>query len=330
MGIRGLTGWIKWAATNTIQEPTWNEWKGKTIGVDILGFLYNAKARNQCPLLYIGTLIASCKVYGIRIVPIFDGKPPDEKKNALLQRSKVRQESDVRRLHLTAELAKIPMTDGQRSVIETEVKKLEKRTPYLTSEERDQAKQLFYACGIVSFNATGEADGVLAYFAKRGVFDAVMSNDLDLLARGVETLLVPEHASLPGSSSGFKQYTLSKILQTVGFSYTQFVEMCVLMGCDYTAGERSLPYKSAFWAIKYRGSIERTLETFEVANIAVYKKSIEILRGELETKETLMGEKQWEKWSAEPPNSEPETLVSLRKTVLEPLSEEEFRLLGLG
>lgn len=324
MGIRGLTGWIRWAALSTIQEPDWEKWKGKTIGIDILGFLYNAKARQQCPFLYTANLIVACREYNIHPVPIFDGKPPEEKRGALLQRSKLRHESEAKREHLNKDIQTVEMTVAQREVLETEVKKLEKRTLYLTSDERDQVKQLFYACGIVSLNATGEADSVLAYFSKRGVFDAVMSNDLDLLSRGVETLIVPENYALPGDVAGWTQYSLSSITRAVGFNYVQFVEMCVLMGSDYTVGQPSLPYKSAFWAIKYRGSIQLSLLKLGVADMSAYVRAIGILRGDDETQETLMGEKQWEKMSGSQPRCEPETLMTLRKTYLESMPEEKF------
>lgn len=322
MGIRGLTGWIRWAAKQTIRTPQWEEWRGKTIGIDILGFLYTAKARQQCPFLYIGKLIATCKKYEIRPIPIFDGKPPEEKREALLQRSRLRHESDTKRTSLTTELESLTMSESQRETIECEVRKLQKRTCYLTSDERDQAKKLFYACGILSLNASGEADNVLAYLVKRGCIDAVMSNDLDLLARGVETLLVPEYV-LSDDVPKWTQYTLSDILHSVQLDYNQFLEMCVLMGCDYTVGQYSIPYKSAFWAIKYRGSIEKTLETVGV-DTAVYKKAIQILRGDQETKESLMGEKQWEKWASGSPVCEPDVLQSLRKSVLESMSEQDF------
>lgn len=328
MGIRGLTGWIKWAAPNTMcRTPPWNAWTGKKIGVDILGFLYKAKAQHQSPVLYVGRLIAAFKRHNIIPVPIFDGKPPREKKMALQKRSEVRALSDTKKRALREDILHVPMSDSHRRIVETELSALELNTCYLTSEERDIVKQLFYACGIVPLNATGEADSVLAYFAKREECVAVISNDLDLLTRGVEILLVPDAHALPGDPSGWIQYTLSSILRTVGFTYEQFVEMCVLMGSDYTVGLRSCPYKSAYWAIKYRGTIEKTLTRLGIEDIVPYEKAIEILTGVLETQESLMGEKQWEKWLTTPPSSEPDTLVLFRDAHFKGMDDDEFELL---
>lgn len=328
MGIRGLTGWIAWAAPTAIQQPAWHTWKGKHIGVDILGFLYRAKAQSTDPLHFLATFIVATKRLGIRITPIFDGKPPDEKRHALAQRSAVRNTSDEQKKVLLDDLESVPMTQEQRTVVESKVKTLTVAANYLTSEERDKAKQLFYAAGIVPLNATGEADNVLAYFCKRDMFDAVMSNDLDLLARGVETLLVPEPYALPGDKCGWKVYSLSGILKEVGFSYQQFVEMCVLMGSDYTSSQRTLPYKSAFWSIKYRGDLKKTLEFLHIHDASPYERAYTILVGSSETAESLMGAKQWEKLASDPPPIEHDALAEFRKSHLLHITDDEFQVLS--
>ena len=325
MGIRGLCSWIQWAAPQSIQEPNWTDWRGKTIGVDMLGLLYNAKSRKQCPFQYIGKLVARCKQYGIRIVPIFDGKPPIEKSETLKQRFHVREESTAKLAILEKDYEHTEMSELQREWLAKNIQMLEKKGSYVTSEEREIAKQIFYACGIVPLNATGEADNVLAYFAKRGELDAILSNDFDLLARGVETLLVPEFYALPGDRSGWSQYSLSRILQHAQFQYEQFVEMCVLMGSDYTS--KNLPYKSAYWTIKFGGSFSKALCKLAIEDETPYHKAIAILRGEGETMDTLMGEKQWGKWRNVQPQPEPETLSMLRTTVFQQLLEEEYRTL---
>lgn len=316
MGIRGLTGWIHWRASTAQTVPDWSTFRGKTIGIDILGFLYKAKAQHKSIFHYLTHLIISFKKYDITPLPIFDGKPPDEKKAALKARSALRASSDIRKKALEDDLTSLPLSDMQKDILTRELRGLELNTSYLTSEERDQAKQFFYACGILPLNATGEADNTLAYFAKRGTLAAVMSNDLDLLTRGVEVLLVPETYAMIGDSSGWIQYNLSSILETAELSYQQFVEMCVLMGCDYTVGHPSLPYKSAYWAIKYRGEIQATLRVLNVADPEHYKRAILIYKGDLDDEETLMGEKQWEKLAAGSPLPERDALTEFRSSAL--------------
>lgn len=210
MGIRGLTGWIRWAAPETVKKPDWAALKGKKIGIDILGFLYKTKSRGQCPLVYLANMIAHFKELEIIPIMVFDGKPPSEKKNALRNRTELRIQSEHKINHLEHDMASVTMSDYQRSILELELSRLRKDTCYLTSEERDVSKQLFYACGVLSLNASGEADNVLAYFAKQGYVDAVISNDMDLLARGVERLYVPDATTMPGDIAGWSCYSCRK------------------------------------------------------------------------------------------------------------------------
>ena len=327
MGIRGLSGWIGWAAEKAVVHPNWKMWEGKKIGIDILGFLYKAKAQKISPFIYIIELIIACKRLNITPVAVFDGRPPDEKKCALKHRSNVRQVSDTRKKILESDLTTVPMNDQQRSVVEKTLKTLTLNTTYLTSEERDSVKQIFYACGVLSLNAAGEADNVLAYFAKRGEFDAIISNDLDLLARGVENLLVPNGIAYPGEIIGWVHYNLSNILTTVSFTHNQFLEMCVLMGSDYTVGLKSLQYRSAYWSIKYCGSLEASARSIGIKEIEPYNRACLILNGDCDSAEALMGEKQWEKWSAGAPPAEPETLLTFRKTYFPDLDDDKIALL---
>jgi flap endonuclease-1 len=326
MGVRGLAGWISWAVPETIKTPNWTAWKGKSIGFDILGFLYKAKAQKKDPIAYLGSFLAAAAHLEIRLLPVFDGKPPSIKKGTVEQRSSQKQCQESTKQALMKDLESVPLTTTQKHVLESKVKALDVITNYLTSEERDRAKQLCYACGILPLNASGEADTVLAHFMKTGVIQAIISNDYDYLARGVETLLVPEGLAIPGSTLCWKQYSLSSILQATHFTYIQFVEMCVLMGCDYTVRAVSLPYKSAYWAIKYRGALVNTLRHLNINGCAVYETAIKSYVGNTDSKE-LMGEKQWEKFHGLKPVVEPEALSEFRKSELSLLSDSEYALL---
>lgn len=324
MGIRGLTGWIKWAAGQTIREPNWSEYSGKTIGIDILGQLYKIKAAKCCPILYMAQFIASCKKLNINPVFVFDGKPPDAKRDVLKLRSAVRSESIETLRLLETNVVPYVETPSEKAALETRIKALSTYTSYFSSEERDLCKQLCYAAGVTSLNATGEADDVLAYLTHKGYFAAVISCDLDMLARGVENLFVPGLNSMPGETYGWTVYNLAIILKHVNLSYDQFVEMSVLMGSDYNIGARSLPYKSAYWAIKYRGELLKTLEVLGVEDETPYYDAIHRLKGCHDTIETLMGEKQWNKLSIGCPSIERESLELLRTGPLKVLSYDLY------
>lgn len=105
--------------------------------------------------------------------------------------------------------------------------------------------------------------------------------------------------------------------------YSQFVEMCVLMGCDYTTKVKSMPYKMAYFQIKYKG-LQKTLESMDVKDYIPYEKAVGILNGDHETTESLMSEKQWTKWANPEATFEIPYLTTLRATLLDTLDPHEY------
>lgn len=328
MGIRGLTGWIKWAAPSTIKTPTWSDYSGKKIGVDILGQLYKVKAQRRCPLLYMAQFIVECRKLNITPIFIFDGKPPNAKRAALKQRSIIRNNSINELKTLETYVSSFVSSEEEKAALNARIQALTLNTSYFSSEERDLCKQLCYAAGVISLNASCEADDVLAYLYKNNTIAAVVSCDLDMLTRGVRNLLVPESTGMPGTYIGWCHYDLEHICKEVSFTYDQFVEMCVLMGCDYNVGTRCLPYRSAYWAIKYRGDLLKTLDVLGVADEAPYYDAIARLKGLVESESTLMGIKQWNKLLSGAPIVECDSLLLFRKGPLKDLSNIDYNLLN--
>jgi len=330
MGIRGLTGWIRWAAPPAIKTPNWASFAKKRVGIDILGFLYKAKANNTHPITYIAHLIAKCREYNIIPIPVFDGKPPDEKRETIKQRNEARLKNDMKRQQLATDIENVDMTKEQRDTLTKEIGNLTANSVYVTTDERDEVKRLLYAAGVIFLNANGEADNVLAYLMRRGELDAVMSNDMDLLARGVHTMIVPERMGVPGDTTGWIAYELNNILHHAGLTYLQFLEMCVLMGSDYTNKAKSLPFKQSYFTIKYKGNLHKALESIHITDIVPYDRAIDMLNGRGETAEALMSDKQWMKWSLwkkgdkDAISTETPYLDELRTNHLKDMDADEF------
>jgi len=331
MGVIGFLGWLSWLdKEHRTEDTSWNKYRGMKIGIDILGFLYKAKSRRQSTMLYVARLVAACRRHGILPVPIFDGRPPSAKLPLIEERALHRQDAEDRRTVLEHDLQTVTMSEFQRNKVVTEVNRLNVASIYLTSEERELIKQLFYVCGIRPLNACGEADPVLAYLSKSGDLAAVISHDMDLLARGVETLLVPEAYALPGDVSGWTTYSLSAVCKKAELSYDQLVDMCVLMGCDYTHGGLRIPYRTAYWLIKHHGTLKGVLHDRNITDTHMYDDAVRILKGGDDSPDTLMNERQWLKWEAPPCDVELDILYSLRPTILKSLSNSDFQLLHHG
>jgi flap endonuclease-1 len=270
-------------------------------------------------------MIAAFRRCGLEPVPVFDGKSPTEKRSLLEERASLRTSAARRCALLENDLQQVPMSDSQRALVAQEVERLVSSTTYFTGEERELIKQIFYVCGVKPLNASGEADNALAYMAKQGLVAAVVSNDMDLLVRGVEQLWVPESYALPGDLTGWACYSCSEVCKQAALSYTQLVTMCVLMGCDYTHGLLRRQYRAAYALAKRFGTLEEVLCDQGVVDATPYTNAAALFRGELDTPETLMNERQWLKLREPLGTPEWTTLFSLRSTVLRSLSASDFQ-----
>jgi 5'-3' exonuclease len=300
-------------------------YKGKKLGIDILGFLYRAKSRRHSTLVYVARLVAAFRKHHIQPVPVFDGKPPDEKQPLLEDRAQQRVRATLQCKRLEHDLLSPGVTDQERAALVAEIQRLTGATTYFTGEERELVKQLFYICGVKPLNASGEADNTLAYLSRCGDLAAVISHDMDLLARGVETLLVPDAYALPGDASGWSSFSRSALCKASGLSDAQFVDLCVLIGSDYTHGLPRLPPHLAHSLLFRHGDLLSVLRARGIRNTAPYERAAHLLKGTDDTPASLMNENQWEKWRSPSGDPEWEALFALRGTLLHCLADAEFR-----
>jgi flap endonuclease-1 len=69
---------------------------------------------------------------------------------------------------------------------------------------------------------------------------------------------------------------LSVLLEELQLTQPQFVDLCILCGCDFSSSLRSLSYAEALPAIRERGTIEEILVTMPCPESFTYKAAREI------------------------------------------------------
>ena len=244
MGIRGLHTCLLKSAPDVFTAMDWAGAKGRRIGIDIQCFLYRALSNHLDPIELIRSQIQAFT--GLEIAPIyvFDGPPPPEKELVTLRRRDERRQAAAKIAELRSRLPNVSIEE--REQIETEIRLLEAAYPQLTYEMKDAIKQIFETCGVDYVNSACEADTVLAHLFRREVIDYVASFDLDFLARGVK-LLIPNQITTPPGQT-WTMLDPSTISATLGLSGSQFLDLCVLMGSDYTPTLPIVP-----WSLALRG-----------------------------------------------------------------------------
>ena len=308
MGIHGLASYLKWKVGGSVRRPVqWSAPAGSRWAVDCACLLYKAESAGLSPLTVIASVIVRIRRAGAEPVFFFDGRSaPTEKSAVQEKRRAARTAARERTAALTEELAtSITLTVAERGEREVEIAALRAAAPSVGRSVTGTIKQFLYSAGVLGVTATGEADDVMAWLVRRGEVSAVVTTDYDMLARGVGRMLVPENPD----ATVWSQIDLTDVLGVLRIGYEPFVRACVAMGCDYSpAGWRgTLPAVALTWARTGENwsGLVRAGETVDEAGL---RRAEDMLRGEGVTWESLLDERQREKWAGGVPAKEPDAM----------------------
>jgi hypothetical protein len=290
MGIRGLAGFLRWRLPQIRQNVQWTGHAGKRWGIDCSCLLFRARGAGLSQLTVIASLIVRMRSSGIVPVVVFDGRPPAAKASVIEQRREVREEVKRELATIQGELTVrgATMTEFERAMLEKKAADLQKKAPQVTRDDKDALKQFLYAAGVQFVTAVGEADDVLAYLCRTGYLGAVVSTDMDMFARGVPLLVMPETAD----GAVLTQVTTADVLAGLGLTYDQFVDACMLMGSDYSGKD---------WvSVEPRVAVERVRAGVNWAALdasGALLAGARMLRGDGLVWEEIVAERQREKWA---------------------------------
>lgn len=226
MGIRKLNKFLQEKCAESITKHSLFQLKNRKLVVDASNMLYKLNINDELiPMLY--QTIITFKYYNIVPLFVFDGIPPEEKKEKLIERRKMRVEAAEQYATLMddIETKNIAMNDVLRSVID----RLEKTKTRLSMKLIYEAKYLLKSCGIPYIDAVNEADELCAFLVNSGVAWACISEDMDLFAHGCQRIIryfsVFQHNCVV--------YELSGILSKLRMTMADFRAMCVVCSNDY-------------------------------------------------------------------------------------------------
>jgi flap endonuclease-1 len=151
------------------------------------------------------------------IIPIyvFDGKPPEFKNKVLEQRKNIKKKAYEKLEEATTSEEKI---------------KYLKKTVSISKKQSQECKELLTLMGIPYVEAPEEADSQCAYLVKSGLADSVMTEDMDILTFGSKKI----YRNLSSYKKKTLEIKLENILKKIDLTYEQFIDLCILFGCDYS------------------------------------------------------------------------------------------------
>ena len=266
MGIKNLLKFLS-EHPEIIKEKDHTEYYGKKIAIDISILMYqvviairnsgsdltNEKGDITSHILGLFNKTISFLEKGIIPVFVFDGKPPQLKQKILDARKQIRKKA--------LEKLSDAQTDSDK------IKYL-KRSVWISREQTDQCRDLLGLMGIPYINAPQEADSQLSYLCKENMVYAVLTEDMDILTFGSPKII----RNLTSSKKIPLEIDLTDVLEKIGVTYEQFIELCILFGCDYCHNLFDIKFPEIYSVYIKHKSIDKTLEELKALGYIIPEK----------------------------------------------------------
>uniref|UniRef100_A0AAV1VL81 Flap endonuclease 1 n=1 Tax=Peronospora matthiolae TaxID=2874970 RepID=A0AAV1VL81_9STRA len=271
MGIKGLMKLLQEEAPSCIKEvEKMSALAGHTVAIDASMALYqfliairsadgsggaaqaltNADGEVTSHLQGMFSRTVRMMENGLKPLYVFDGKPPVMKSGELAKRSDRRVE------------AQKALEEATEKGMTEDIDRFNKRLVRATPQHNEDCKELLRLMGVPHLTAPCEAEASCAALAKGGRVYAAGTEDMDALTFGVPVLYRRLTVS-PAKKVPILEIRLERALQEMGLSHDQFVDLCILCGCDYCDSIRGVGPKKAYAGIKEHKSIENFVEALQ-------------------------------------------------------------------
>jgi flap endonuclease-1 len=278
MGIKNLSQLIN--DYNLKEEIIKDNFKEKTkIAIDVSIMIYQVviairnsgadllNQKGEITSHILGLFNKTIKLLQNNIIPVyvFDGRPPNLKENVLSNRKDVRNRS-LQKLNTA-------LSSDDR------IKYL-KRSVFISKKQIAECKELFDLMGIPHITSPEEADSQCAYLVKVGLVDGVLTEDMDILTFGANKI----YSNLSSFRKQSYVIHLKEMLKKFELSQDEFIDFCLLLGCDYYEGIKEVESKKLLEIFKncdkdlsktykYFNLKEENIDLDKIENVKKYFKS---------------------------------------------------------
>lgn len=305
MGIKGLTKLLGDNAPSAIKPQKVQSLFGRKIAIDASMCIYQllVAVRMGADNLtnddgnvtshITGLFYRSIRLLELGIKPIFvfDGKPPVMKAGELEKRAAAKKAAE--------EAAQKAKEDGDLEAAARFARRVNRVTP----EMIEGCKTLLKLMGVPIVEAPCEAEAQCAEMVKKGVVYAAASEDMDSLTFGTEKLIRQIWAGTASTAAkkGIQptEFTLSVALQELDMTMSQFIDLCILCGCDYVDSVKGVGVVKALNLIRKHKDLEKAISFLrgEKAYTVPDEYPVDVLRGMFVNPEVTDASELTIKWS---------------------------------
>merc|ERR1712130_15748 len=302
MGIKGLTKLIQQHAEDSYKEGHIKSYFGRIIALDATMALYQfliavrhgadgvlTNDAGETTSHIIGFFYRTIRMMenGVKPIYIFDGKPPAFKQEELKQRKEKRDK------------AEIELKEAEEAGDTAKIVQMQKRTVKATREHVADCQKLLSLMGVPWYAAPGEAEAQCSRMCAQGIVYGAGTEDMDALTFGT-TKLVRHLTDSEARKKPVLEFDLNKVLNGLDVTMAQFIDICILCGCDYCPSIRGIGPKKAYQYIKKWNNIEGVIEgikdmqKYKIPDNWQYKESRELFLNPSVTKKADLPKFKWE------------------------------------
>ncbi|KAL0486243.1 flap endonuclease [Acrasis kona] len=312
MGIKGLSTLIADTCPDAMKEHPIKSYFSRNIAIDAsmcmyqfligirgagIGDLTNEAGEITSHLQGLLSRTIKLLELGIKPVYVFDGKAPDLKSGELDKRKEKLKE------------AKEELEKAEENGDDEAKNMYFKRTVRVTRDQADEAKKMLKLMGIPVIEAPSEAEAQCAELVKTGKVFATGTEDMDALTFGTSILL----RQLTNPEGKVREYNLEKILEGMDITMDQFIDICILCGCDYTDSIKGIGPKKALQYVKKYKDIEGVIKNMPAQHKVPDNFPLERVREIFKQPEVIKGDEVDLKWTEVDEKGLTEFLVTGKK-----------------
>lgn len=259
MGIRGLNNLIKKYSPDAENVKDIKEYSGCIFGIDCSILLYKFKYASKAENSHLVGIVNRIKYYmsnGILPVFVFDGDPPEAKRNTIQKRQDNKEKLYVRIEELRI-LEIDAKTDAEKKTLADEITRISSQIIRIKKSHILECKELLEKSGVPYCTAPEDAEKYCAFLQKNGFIDYTVTDDTDAMTFGCEKIIKT-------SINKIIEIDTNKVLQNFEMTMEMFVDFCILSGCDYSDTIASVGPVTSFNIIKQHKSINNYIEKLTV------------------------------------------------------------------
>ncbi len=288
MGINGLSKFLRTQCPHVFQPVHLSHFRYKKVAVDVSLFMckYKFACRDEWLTGFL-RLVQALRENDVHCVFVYDSKAPAEKDKEREDRAERRRRNEdniasleadfdryistgtispglinlqnklhkttKRKFHsLLAPESKETIVAFEPDLVAEAVNNMRAGLIHISSDDFVLTKKLCKALNVPVLQAPMEAEATCADLSKRGLVDAVLTEDTDVLAYGAPVFL----SKIDVFNQTCVQIEYENVLSCLELSSQSFLDFCVMCGCDYNNNIPKIGPVTAYKLVKKHSTIE--------------------------------------------------------------------------